>query len=115
VVIYKVDRLTRSLADFAKLVELFDQYRVSIVSITQSFNTTSSMARLTLNVLLSFAEFEREVIGDWPTSGPARSPSWWFTRSTASPLARRLRVDLFDQQGVSFVSITQSRPGYASS
>ena len=64
VVVYKVDRLTRSLADFAKLVELFDQYGVSFVSVTQSFNTTSSMGRLTLNVLLSFAQFEREVIGE---------------------------------------------------
>ena len=64
VVVYKVDRLTRSLADFAKLVELFDQHAVSFVSITQSFNTTSSMGRLTLNVLLSFAQFEREVIGE---------------------------------------------------
>ena len=64
VVVYKVDRLTRSLADFAKLVELFDQYSVSFVSITQSFNPTSSMGRLTLNVLLSFAQFEREVIGE---------------------------------------------------
>jgi site-specific DNA recombinase len=64
VVVYKVDRLTRSLADFAKLVELFDQYEVSFVSVTQSFNTTSSMGRLTLNVLLSFAQFEREVIGE---------------------------------------------------
>src|SRR3982074_877113 len=64
VVVYKVDRLTRSLADFAKLVELFDEFRVSFVSITQSFNTTSSMGRLTLNMLLSFAQFEREVIGE---------------------------------------------------
>jgi site-specific DNA recombinase len=64
VVVYKVDRLTRSLADFAKLVELFDQCGVSFVSVTQSFNTTSSMGRLTLNVLLSFAQFEREVIGE---------------------------------------------------
>ena len=64
VVVYKVDRLTRSLADFAKLVELFDQFGVSFVSIAQSFNTTSSMGRLTLNVLLSFAQFEREVIGE---------------------------------------------------
>jgi site-specific DNA recombinase len=60
VVVYKVDRLTRSLADFAKLVELFDQQGVSFVSITQAFNTTSSRGRLTLNVLLSFAQFERE-------------------------------------------------------
>src|SRR5262249_13588556 len=64
VVVYKVDRLTRSLADFAKLVELFDQHGVSFVSVTQSFNTTSRMGRLTLNVLLSFAQFEREVIGE---------------------------------------------------
>jgi site-specific DNA recombinase len=64
VVVYKVDRLTRSLADFAKLVELFDQHGVSFVSVTQSFNTTTSMGRLTLNVLLSFAQFEREVIGE---------------------------------------------------
>lgn len=64
VVVYKVDRLTRSLADFAKLVELFDAHEVSFVSVTQSFNTTSSMGRLTLNVLLSFAQFEREVTGE---------------------------------------------------
>jgi hypothetical protein len=63
IVVYKVDRLTRSLADFAKLVEAFDAHEVSFVSVTQSFNTTSSMGRLTLNVLLSFAQFEREVIG----------------------------------------------------
>ena len=64
VVVYKVDRLTRSLADFAKLVELFDAHGVSFVSVTQSFNTTSSMGRLTLNVLLSFAQFEREVTSE---------------------------------------------------
>jgi DNA invertase Pin-like site-specific DNA recombinase len=64
VLVYKVDRLTRSLADFAKLVELFDAHKVSFVSVTQSFNTTSSMGRLTLNVLLSFAQFEREVTGE---------------------------------------------------
>jgi site-specific DNA recombinase len=64
VVVYKVDRLTRSLADFAKLVELFDEHRVSFVSVTQSFNTTTSMGRLTLNMLLSFAQFEREVTGE---------------------------------------------------
>jgi site-specific DNA recombinase len=62
IVVYKVDRLTRSLADFAKLVELFDAHGVSFVSVTQQFNTTTSMGRLTLNVLLSFAQFEREVI-----------------------------------------------------
>jgi DNA invertase Pin-like site-specific DNA recombinase len=64
VVVYKVDRLTRSLADFAKLVELFDGHGVSFVSVTQQFNTTTSMGRLTLNVLLSFAQFEREVTSE---------------------------------------------------
>jgi site-specific DNA recombinase len=64
IVVYKVDRLTRSLADFAKLVELFDAQGVSFVSVTQQFNTTTSMGRLTLNVLLSFAQFEREVISE---------------------------------------------------
>ena len=64
IVVYKVDRLTRSLADFARLIELFDGYGVSFVSVTQAFNTTSSMGRLTLNVLLSFAQFEREVTGE---------------------------------------------------
>lgn len=64
IVVYKVDRLTRSLVDFAKLVELFDAHGVSFVSVTQQFNTTSSMGRLTLNVLLSFAQFEREVTGE---------------------------------------------------
>jgi site-specific DNA recombinase len=64
VVVYKVDRLTRSLSDFGKLVEQFDKFGVSFVSVTQQFNTTSSMGRLTLNVLLSFAQFEREVTGE---------------------------------------------------
>src|SRR5215204_3623645 len=64
VVVYKVDRLTRSLMDFAKLVELFDGNGVSFVSVTQQFNTTNSMGRLTLNVLLSFAQFERDVTGE---------------------------------------------------
>src|SRR5689334_23623957 len=64
IVVYKVDRLTRSLADFAKLVELFDRHNVSFVSVTQHFNTTTSMGRLTLNVLLSFAQFEREVTSE---------------------------------------------------
>jgi site-specific DNA recombinase len=64
VVVYKVDRLTRSLADFVKLIKLFDAHAVSFVSVTQSFNSTTSMGRLTLNILLSFAQFEREVIGE---------------------------------------------------
>ncbi len=78
IVVYKVDRLTRSLADFAKLVELFDKHvelfdkhSVSFVSVTQQFNTTTSMGRLTLNVLLSFAQFEREVT---PSAFGTRSP-----------------------------------------
>ena len=64
IVVYKVDRLTRSLADFAKLVELFDAHGVSFISVTQAFNTTTSMGRLTLNMLLSFAQFEREITGE---------------------------------------------------
>ena len=64
VVVYKVDRLTRSLTDFARIVDAFDAQGVSFVSVTQAFNTTTSMGRLTLNVLLSFAQFEREVTGE---------------------------------------------------
>lgn len=64
VVVYKIDRLSRSLMDFAKLVEAFDRSKVTFVSVTQAFNTTTSMGRLTLNILLSFAQFEREVIGE---------------------------------------------------
>src|SRR3984893_16474562 len=64
VIVYKVDRLTRALTDFAKIVELFDAHRVFFVAVTQQFNTTTSMGRLTLNVLLSFAQFEREVTGE---------------------------------------------------
>ena len=64
IVVYKVDRLTRSLADFAKMVEVFDAHAVSFVAVTQQFNTTTSMGRLTLNILLSFAQFEREVTGE---------------------------------------------------
>ncbi len=64
IVVYKVDRLTRSLADFAKIIEILDAHRVAFMSVTQQFNTTTSMGRLTLNVLLSFAQFEREVTGE---------------------------------------------------
>jgi len=64
IVTYKVDRLSRSLLDFTKLVETFDAHDVSFVSVTQDFNTTSSMGRLTLNILLSFAQFEREICGE---------------------------------------------------
>ena len=64
VIVYKIDRLSRSLMDFSKLVEVFDRHGVTFVSVTQSFNTTTSMGRLTLNILLSFAQFEREVIAE---------------------------------------------------
>ena len=64
VVVYKIDRLTRSLTDFVKMVEVFERYGVSFVSVTQQFNTTTSMGRLMLNILLSFAQFEREVTGE---------------------------------------------------
>ena len=64
VVVYKVDRLTRSLMDFSKIIDVFDRHEISFVSITQQFNTTTSMGRLTLNILLSFAQFEREVTGE---------------------------------------------------
>jgi site-specific DNA recombinase len=64
VVVYKIDRLTRSLSDFARMVEVFDAHSVSFVAVTQQFNTTTSMGRLTLNALLSFAQFEREVTGE---------------------------------------------------
>jgi DNA invertase Pin-like site-specific DNA recombinase len=64
IVVYKIDRLSRSLMDFARLVETFEAHGVTFVSVTQSFNTTTSMGRLTLNILLSFAQFEREVIGE---------------------------------------------------
>ncbi len=96
VVVYKIDRLSRSLADFAKLVEMFDRHEVTFVSVTQSFNTTTSMGRLTLNILLSFAQFEREVtaerirdkiaasrrkgmwMGGWvPSATRCGTASWW--------------------------------------
>src|ERR1700680_3468668 len=64
VVVYKVDRLTRSLSDFAKIVDVLDAHNASFVSVTQQFNTTTSMGRLTLNMLLSFAQFEREIAGE---------------------------------------------------
>ncbi len=82
IVVYKVDRLTRSLADFAKLVELFDQHKVSFVSVTQQFNTTTSMGRLTLNVLLSFAQFEREVTREIPP--PCLNRTTWTRRVVPS-------------------------------
>ena len=84
VVVYKVDRLTRSLADFAKLVELFDAHGVSFISVTQAFNTTSSMGRLTLNMLLSFAQFEREITGEQIRDKVAASKRKRWPRSAAA-------------------------------
>ena len=104
VVVYKVDRLSRSLLDFSKIMETFDNHGVSFVSVTQQFNTTHSMGRLTLNILLSFAQFEREIIGErirdkiaaqrrrgrwaggircWGTTltDPGQARSWWSTRT----------------------------------
>src|SRR6185312_3257052 len=89
VVVYKVDRLTRSLADFAKLVELFDAHGVSFVSVTQAFNTTTSMGRLTLNVLLSFAQFEREVTGERIRDKIAASKKKGLWRGRAARLSAR--------------------------
>ncbi len=104
VVVYKVDRLSRSLLDFSKIMETFDNHGVSFVSVTQQFNTTYSMGRLTLNILLSFAQFEGEIIGErirdkiaaprrrgkwagvfrcWATTltDPGQARSWWSTRT----------------------------------
>jgi hypothetical protein len=94
IVVYKVDRLTRSLADFAKLVELFDAQGVSFVSVTQQFNTTTSMGRLTLNVLLSFAQFEREV-----TSPPAGPDSTAPERVTTITVSGSLLTSCADAMG----------------
>ena len=90
VVVYKVDRLTRSLADFAKIVEVFDAQGVSFVSVTQAFNTTSSMGRLTLNVLLSFAQFEREVTGGSATRSrrPKRRACGWAASPRSATTSR---------------------------
>jgi site-specific DNA recombinase len=95
VVTYKVDRLSRSLLDFAKMMDVFDRHRVSFVSVTQQFNTATSMGRLVLNVLLSFAQFEREIIsertrdkiaatrrkGKWAGGHPCQAPCPEWTRS----------------------------------
>jgi DNA invertase Pin-like site-specific DNA recombinase len=89
VVVYKVDRLTRSLFDFAKLVESFDQAGTSFVSITQSFNTTTSMGRLTLNMLLSFAQFEREVTAERIRDKIAQSKARGMWMGGTSPIGYR--------------------------
>ena len=117
IVVYKIDRLSRSITDFGKLIEIFDRFNVSFISVTQSFSTTSSMGRLTLNVLLSFAQYERELAGErirdkfaasrrkglwmggWPPLGydvrdrrlvsTRPRPSWCGTSSPASPPSAR--------------------------
>jgi DNA invertase Pin-like site-specific DNA recombinase len=89
VVVYKIDRLTRSLADFAKIVEILDARGASFVSVTQQFNTTTSMGRLTLNVLLSFAQFEREVIGERIRDKIAASKQKGMWMGGAPPLGYR--------------------------
>ncbi|MDD3149348.1 MAG: recombinase family protein [Candidatus Gastranaerophilales bacterium] len=90
VVVYKVDRLTRSLMDFSKIVELFDKHCASFVSITQQFNTTTSMGRLTLNILLSFAQFEREVTGERIRDKIAASKKKGMWMSGVAPLGYKL-------------------------
>ena len=90
IVVYKVDRLTRSLADFAKIVEILDDAGASFVSVTQSFNTTTSMGRLTLNVLLSFAQFEREVTGERIRDKIAASKAKGMWMGGPIPLGYRL-------------------------
>lgn len=94
IVVYKVDRLSRSLADFVRLVDLFDQYSVSFVSVTQQFNTSSSMGRLTLNVLLSFAQFEREVTSERIRDKIAASKKKGMWMGGAVPLG----YDVVDKQ-----------------
>src|ERR1700745_3458300 len=91
VVFYKIARLTRSLADFSKIVEVLDQRRASFVSVTQQFNTTTSMGRLTLNVLLSFAQFEREVIGERIRDKIAASKRKGMWMGGVPPLGYRVR------------------------
>jgi len=105
VVVYKVDRLTRSLADFAKLIELFDAHGVSFVSVTQQFNTTTSMGRLMLNVLLSFAQFEREVTGERIRDKIAASKKKGLWMGGTPPLGyevkdRKLVVNEAEAEGV---------------
>ena len=92
VVVYKIDRLTRSLIDFAKIVEIFDGHGVSFVSVTQQFNTTTSMGRLTLNVLLSFAQFEREVTAERIRDKIAASKRKGMWMGGIVPLGYRARI-----------------------
>ncbi len=108
VVVYKVDRLSRSLSDFSKLIELFDEHKVSFVSVTQQFNTTSSMGRLTLNILFSFAQFEREVIAERIRDKFAASKSKGIWMGGTTPLGyevkdRQLLIKQDDAEIVSMI------------
>jgi len=101
VVVYKIDRLTRSLTDFAKIVEILDARDASFVSVTQQFNTTTSMGRLTLNVLLSFAQFEREVIGERIRDKIAASKQKGMWMGGVPPLGYRVedrRLSVIDSE-----------------
>ena len=116
VVVYKVDRLTRSLTDFARIVEIFDARGVSFVSVTQSFNTTSSMGRLTLNVLLSFAQFEREVTAERIRDKIAASKKKGIWMGGPVPLgyrveARKLVIDEQEAETVRTIFATYLRLG----
>src|ERR1700693_5806905 len=108
VVVYKVDRLTRSLADFAKMVEVFDARGVSFVAVTQQFNTTTSMGRLTLNVLLSFAQLAREVTGERTRDKIAASKRKVMWRGGVPPLGydvreRRLVINPAEARTVRYI------------
>ncbi len=108
VVVYKVDRLTRSLADFAKMVEVFDAHGVSFVAVTQQFNTTTSIGRLTLNVLLSFAQFEREVTGERIRDKIAASKRKGMWMGGVVPLGydvsdRRIAIDEREAETVRYI------------
>ncbi len=108
IVVYKVDRLSRSLHDFAKMVEVFDRHKVSFVSITQQFNTTTSMGRLTLNVLLSFAQFEREVTGERIRDKIAASKKKGMWMGAVVPLGydvkdRKLVINPVEAETVRFI------------
>ncbi|HBK43064.1 MULTISPECIES: recombinase family protein [unclassified Polynucleobacter] len=111
VVVYKVDRLTRSLADFAKIVEQFDAKGISFVSVTQQFNTTSSMGRLTLNVLLSFAQFEREVTGERIRDKIAASKAkgMWMGGTPPTGYIPKERTLEIEPQGAALIKLIYER------
>jgi site-specific DNA recombinase len=102
VVVYKVDRLTRSLADFAKIVDIFDARNASFVSVTQQFNTTTSMGRLTLNMLLSFAQFEREIAGERIRDKLKGKPEDNDTSKSLAGAAAKKRQELSKLSGAAF-------------